>query len=221
MALDTQFCFQHDARIEAHTNSTITMHIHNNDNVLFSKGTSATTGLLLDVDLEARSVSLSRRLWDAEETVYAESQGSYQNLANGHVFLGHGATPIVEEYDENGAVVMRAQFGYNNIAMSYRAYRAVWTGKPATLPSIYACNAQLSTGTGKEVRLYVSWNGATEVKSWEVYLGANKTALKKVATTPRNGFETEIRLGEPGTYSMVKAIGGSNTTSAIIKVEDC
>lgn len=65
---------------------------------------------------------------------YAVSQGSYQLLANDHVLVGHGATPKIEEYDANGAIVMRARFGYDNPMMSYRAFRSAWTARASRSP---------------------------------------------------------------------------------------
>lgn len=121
-----------------------------------------TTGLLLDVELQgAKQVTLKRRTWDADEPVYAQSQGSYQSLANGHILQDHGATPKIEEYDENGTIVMRARFGYDNTMQTYRAYRYPWTGNPSTKPDVAAC---VSRETSKTI-VYVSWNGATDVKS--------------------------------------------------------
>ncbi|KAJ5690665.1 hypothetical protein N7462_005057 [Penicillium macrosclerotiorum] len=218
LALGTTFCFQHDVRIESQINNTVTLHMHNNDNAPFSKGTAATTGLLLDLDLDTKTVSLNRRLWDADHMVYAVSQGSYQDLANEHVLLGHGAIPQLEEYDEAGRVVMRARFGYDNLMMSYRALRAAWKGWPTTIPSAYACAAQTATGTA-QVRVYASWNGATDVKSWEVHMGSKKNNLHRVAAALHNGFETEIRIVSEGTYVMVKALGSNTAQSQVVKVQ--
>ncbi|OOQ88452.1 hypothetical protein PEBR_12198 [Penicillium brasilianum] len=221
LAQDTKFCFQHDVRVESQTDKTITIRMHNNDNALFSKGTVITTGLLVDLNLDTKTASLNRRLWDADEPVSAGSQGSYQNLTNGHVFLGHGSVPKLEEYDETGGVVMRARFGYDNIMMSYRAFRAAWDGKPTTKPSVYACIARSSAGV-EQVRVYASWNGATDVQTWEVYFGAKKEKLQKATTAGYNGFETEIRLQTSSNYALVKAIQSSGSTqSEAVQIESC
>lgn len=114
---------------------------------------------------------------------------------------------------------MRARFGYDNVIQSYRAFRAVWTGKPTTKPSVYACTAK-SNADLEELRVYASWNGATDVQSWEVYLGDEKNQLQKATTTMKNGFETEIRLETSGKFAQVKAVQGSNSTqSEIVEVE--
>ncbi|KAJ5098056.1 hypothetical protein N7532_005057 [Penicillium argentinense] len=127
-----QFCWQHDARIESRTENTITLRMHNNDNAPWASGTAVTTGLLLDVDLDTKAVSVRRRIWDSQNAIYSPSQGSYQSPRNGHVLLGHGTIPQLEEYDEHGQVVMRARFGQDGVMMSYPMFRSPWIGRPRT-----------------------------------------------------------------------------------------
>lgn len=114
---------------------------------------------------------------------------------------------------------MRARFGSDNFIQSYRAFRAVWTGKPTTKPSVYACTTKSNAGL-EELRVYARWNGATDVQSWEVYLGNENNQLQKATTAVKNGFETEIRLQTSGKCAQVKAMQGSNSTqSEIVLVE--
>jgi hypothetical protein len=178
--------------------------MHNNDNTEFTGHTALTTGLVLDVELQgSKEVTVKSRMWDADEPVYAESQGSYQVLGNGHVLQDHGATPKIEEYDENGRIVMRARFGYDNTMQTYRAYRYPWVGRPSTKPDVVACPSSKSGKTA----VYVSWTGATDVQSWKVYSGSQ---VKKVAT--RNGFETTILVDglSRNDQLVVEAVGGVN-----------
>lgn len=180
----------------------VTLSMHNNDNTEFTGHTSLTTGLVLHVELQgSKDVTVESRMWDAAEPVYVESQGSYQVLKNGHALQGHGAIPKIEEYDENGIVVMRARFGYDNIVQSYRAYRYPWVGRPSTKPDAAAC---LSDEDGK-IAVHVSWNGATDVVSWKVYSGSQ---LKQTAT--RNGFETTILVDglSENDSVVVETVGG-------------
>ncbi|KAJ5585674.1 hypothetical protein N7450_005461 [Penicillium hetheringtonii] len=202
LGLDTNFCYQHDVRFMAQSPERVTLSMHNNDNTEFTGHTSLTTGLVLHVELQgSKDVTVESRMWDAAEPVYVESQGSYQVLKNGHALQGHGAIPKIEEYDENGIVVMRARFGYDNIVQSYRAYRYPWVGRPSTKPDAAAC---LSDEDGK-IAVHVSWNGATDVVSWKVYSGSQ---LKQTAT--RNGFETTILVDglSENDSVVVEAVGG-------------
>jgi hypothetical protein len=53
---------------------------------------------------------------------------------------------------------------------SYRAFRFPWTGGPQDVPTVTA-----GPGAEGEVTLYASWNGATEVATWEVLAGPGPT----------------------------------------------
>ncbi|KAE8372023.1 ASST-domain-containing protein [Aspergillus bertholletiae] len=158
--------------------------------------------MTIALDMKTKIVTLVNKIWDAEQPVYAESQGSYQNLTNGHVLMQHGAVPKIEEFDENGALVMRAWFGYHGVTDTYRAYRFPWVGKPRTNPDVAACS-----GDGK-MEVYVSWNGATDVQEWKVLGGTEEGKMKKVAVVPRNGFETRIVVDEVVEKVVVEAVGG-------------
>ncbi|CAG8100473.1 unnamed protein product [Penicillium nalgiovense] len=202
LGLDTSFCYQHDARFKFQSDERVTISLHNNEHASFTGHTSITTGMVLDVELQgSKRVTLESRMWDATEPVYAESQGSYQSLGNGHVLQQHGSTPKIEGYDENGTIVMRARFGYDKTMQTYRTYRYPWVGRPATKPDVVAC---LDGKNGKST-VYVSWNGATDVAYWKVYPG---TEVKETAV--RNGFETTILVdGLTSSDSVVvAAVGG-------------
>lgn len=188
--------------------------MHNNENTEFDNATSITTGLVLDLDLNSREVNLNRKLWNKDDLIFATSQGSYQQLDNGHVLLGHGAIPKLEEFDEHGACVMTAQFGEDLQIQSYRGFRFPWVGRPKTLPSIAAC------ADGQSTDVYVSWNGATDVQSWDIYAGSNATQLQRMKTVSRHGFETKVRLDVQQHFVMVEAMGreGGRTKSQVVTV---
>ena len=56
--------------------------------------------------------------------------------------------------------------------------------------------------------VYASWNGATQVASWNVLAGATATSLQPVAHAARGGFETAIALpaGTTGPFVTVQAL---------------
>ncbi|KAL4808579.1 ASST-domain-containing protein [Aspergillus unguis] len=218
LTLDTSFCYQHDVRFQSQSPERVTLGLHNNDNTEFTGNAYLTTGMVLELALQgSKQVTLKRRMWDAAEPVFANSQGSYQPLGtNGHVLMEHGATPKIEEYDGDGTITMRARFGYDNTMQTYRAYRYPWVGRPATKPDVVACLSD----AGNNTAVYVSWNGATDVESWKVYSGSQ---VKKTAL--RNGFETAILVeGLSSNDSVVvEAVGGvgDGTRSASVTVQSC
>lgn len=197
------------------------MYIHNNENADGTSHNSITTGLVLDLDLKNHKATPARKVWNPNELVFSSSQGSYQNLTNDHVLLYHGSVPLLEEYDENGACVMSARYGEEGLMEGYRGFRGPWVGKPTTKPSVVAC------GNDDETKVYVSWNGASDVQSWKVYTGTGKENLGVAKTVMKNGFETKATVEGSGSgpgMVMVQAVGGVNdgTRSEVVSVgEGC
>ena len=67
---------------------------------------------------------------------------------------------------------------------SFRAYKYDgFVGMPAAVPDVYAVYDNSTDRT----RVYMSWNGATEVASWKILVGRRITVAK-------TGFETLARL---------------------------
>jgi hypothetical protein len=60
-------------------------------------------------------------------------------------------------------------------------------------------------GSDDKVTLYVSWNGATEVATWEVLAGPEPDQIKPIGSVPRHGFETAITVGTAERYVGVQA----------------
>jgi hypothetical protein len=67
----------------------------------------------------------------------------------------------------------------------------------------------------------MSWNGATEVATWELFAGSSPSTLQSVGTRARRGFETKITA--PGVPRFVQvrardAAGRVLSTSAPTRV---
>ncbi|KAL3455342.1 ASST-domain-containing protein [Aspergillus heterothallicus] len=220
LSTEARFCYQHNARFITSTESKIRLQLHNNENADYTSPTTLTTGLILDLDMKQRAVTAVQKFWDAAEPVFAQSQGSYQNLTNGHVLLQHGAVPKLEEYDQEGALVLRARFGFDSAIQSYRGYKANWVGRPRTRPDVFAC----AGGEEGETVVYASWNGATDVQSWRVMARTGAGGLREVATVPRNGFETRIQLDKAVEHVVVAAVGGvgdGTKSNAVAVAKSC
>jgi hypothetical protein len=95
---------------------------------------------------------------------YANAAGNVQVLPNGDVFVGWGRALAISEFSHKGELLFDASLLRKN--KSYRAFRFPWSGRPLDRP---ACVAERASE--EELRVYVSWNGATEVESWEVLAG--------------------------------------------------
>lgn len=126
--------------------------------------------------------------------------GSVQQLAESHVFVGWGPSGYFSEYNAAGRLVFDARFAGPD--STYRAFRFGWIGTPATPPSIAA--SRVARGT----RVYASWNGATRIASWRLLGGDSASALRRLKTVRRTGFETPIAIG-PVAYVAVEALDHS------------
>ncbi len=85
-----------------------------------------------------------------------------------------------------GPVLLDGTLGKN--VQDFRTYLSPWSGHPTTTPSL-----AVQSGAGK-LTVAASWNGASEVASWQVLGGTSATSLTPVATAPRRGFQTGIPL---------------------------
>jgi hypothetical protein len=59
------------------------------------------------------------------------------------------------------------------------------------------------------VTLYASWNGATEVETWEVLAGPALDSLEPAGSVPRTGFETAIAVSTGAALVGVRALNGA------------
>ncbi|KAL4967810.1 arylsulfotransferase family protein [Aspergillus stella-maris] len=235
----SKFCFQHDARIKSHTNQgkaneSIILSLHNNDSAEKTEVPQLTTNLIFNLHPANESATLLSRTFDRQDPVSAVSQGNYQSIlsngtASGHWLVGQGAIPKIEEFDQHGKLVMRSWFGgkIGNATTydwsSYRAFRAPWGGKPKGAPGVVACKSD----NGQRLDVYVSWNGATDVKGWRVLGGSKKDMNVLKAMVKKTGFETMIAISLDSDQSVdsiiVEAIGGGGdgARSKLVTVGSC
>ncbi|KAL3423317.1 hypothetical protein PVAG01_05064 [Phlyctema vagabunda] len=204
------FSYQHDARIHHEGNNTVLISIHNNANSAIVSGKEQTTGLFMELNTQTWKAMLTRKLFDPADPVYAVSQGGLQLLDDQHTIMGYGSTPKIKEYSPNGSCVMTAQFGPSSTVQSYRAFRLPWVGRPKTAPDAFACVDQVSNKT----LVYMSWNGATEHRSWNVYAGKSQESLHLAGHAKKTGFETVTAIGGSPSYIRVEA-EGLNITSGV------
>jgi hypothetical protein len=131
--------------------------------------------------------------------VLSEGEGAVQILSNHNVFVGWGSQPDFSEYTSGGRQIFNASFPFGTT--SYRAYRFPWSGQPLTRPSV-----AVSSGSNGRVKVYASWNGATNVAAWRVEAGGSPSALQSLGQWRRTGFETVLTLQHPGRYLAVQAL---------------
>jgi hypothetical protein len=175
---DIGFWNQHDVR-----------RLDNGNITIFDNGNQHTPphsrAVEYTIDEAAKTVT---RVWmypdDTEQFVIA--MGNFQRLFNGNSLIGWGTLPEVSEVRPNGTVAFEMRLGTPN----YRAFRFPWSATPAELPRA----ALKYNSDPTAVTLYSSWNGATDIVSYDVYAGTTKETMSLITNVPRDGFETIISL---------------------------
>jgi hypothetical protein len=168
---NVRFAWQHDARRRA--DGTISLF----DNGASPKVHRQSRVIFLRLDMRRMRATIARYIVHRPPRL-AINQGNAQLLPRQHVLVGWGHEPYVTEYDKRGRVLLDLRFGRGT--ESYRAFRFGWSARPITRPAVAVHRR----------RVYVSWNGATEVARWQVLGGRDREGLQAFTTVPKQGFET-------------------------------
>src|ERR671910_872296 len=210
MGPGTRFAFQHDARRLPDGN----ISIFDNGNLVFENGTpkavEESRAIVLDLDEERMRATLAREYTHPDKQ-YADAAGNMQVLPNGNVFVGWGRGLAISEFSEDGEMLFDATLLRKN--KSYRAFRFSWSARPSDQPAAVAERV-----SEEEVRVYASWNGATEVATWEILTGRHQGRLKPLGQVPRNGFETAMVVRTSYPYVAVRAKDRSGRVLGTSKV---
>jgi hypothetical protein len=208
MGTGTNFEWQHDATRQKGGLLTVF-----DDGAGFAKEESQSRALEIHVSTTTSQATLVHQYLHSPPTL-ASSQGSVQILGNGNVFVGWGSKPYFSEYSPGGTQLFSGSF-LSPVA-SYRAYRFAWFGKPLQPPAIAVTPA---TTAGEDL-VYASWNGATQVASWQVLASSSSAGpfVNVGSPVPWSDFETKIQ--EPSAnYFEVEALNSRGSvlgTSAAV-----
>lgn len=117
-----------------------------------------------------------------------DGRGSFQILPNGNVFVGWAESSRISEHSAGGELLVEAALVARHD--TYRAFKFSWTGSPSQPPDVYA--EVTWPGSRTVTTIHMSWNGATEVATWNVKGNDGNGKPIHLLTTPRTGFETTI-----------------------------
>lgn len=196
---------------------------HQLDNAVGCVGSQCSRGCHIQIDtfdpdnLTKQLVNEYRSPHGLSSVIYGSMQPlsettSHHETGRSSILLGWGVSPEFTEHTGDGQLVRDVQysrldpkhsFAGSGSVSSYRVFKQPWHGYPTWPPEI----AITENGS-----LWVSWNGATEVRSWALYagdradlLGAKSgsysadqeysLSMGPLRTVPRQGFETEIEFG--------------------------
>src|SRR5215210_8398174 len=201
MGPGTQSAFQHDARRQR--DGTISIF----DNGAHPQVHEESRAILVELDEDKMNATLVRA-YTSPQKLISTSQGNAQLLPDGNVFVGWGSEPYISEFSYEGELILNGRFPPDG--ESYRAFRFPWKGRPTEAPTV-----ALERLSDERVKLYASWNGATEVESWEVLAGERPGQLDSLGSVPRNGFETPMLVQTSHPYFAVRAKEGSGRVLGI------
>jgi hypothetical protein len=135
----------------------------------------------------------------------SKAQGSYDaSLRNRNQLMGYGPVPVVREFSPDGELLWEAWFGTDDKAQSYRSFKHEWHATPKGWDPVLVIEEENVLANREDKRKekqpgsaligYVSWNGATDVYSWNVYAVQQDDTEVLLGTALKNGFETEFYL---------------------------
>lgn len=160
-------------------------------------------GVLLKPDYAKGTVSLVKAFTNPTKTLLAPAQGSLIKLTEGNWLMGYGNLPNFTEYNAAGGVLLDGELGPN--VQDFRTYLSTWSGHPTTSPAIVAKRS------GSSIAVLTSWNGATEIASWQLLAGSSPSSLTALSTVPKSGFQTDVTLTSSATYVESQALNANGS----------
>jgi hypothetical protein len=176
MGPGTFFAWQHDAR--HHGNGLIS--IFDDGGIPYVEPEAR--ALLIEIDGVKARARLVRKYTHRPHPIKSRFMGNAEVLGNKNMLVGWGSEPYITEFSPSGRILLDVELPKGG--MNYRALRAPWVGRPTTQPRIVARHGSA----------FVSWNGATEVRTWELLAGSSSGALSPAERKPKAGFETAFTL---------------------------
>lgn len=150
---------------------------------------------------------------------YAPRRGNYQMLPDGNVFIGWSESSIQSEHAPDGTILAHARMMADWLG-SYRSYKFKFTGSPAEKPAVHSAAFTTETGSSATI-VHVSWNGATEVASWNMYKTTENDDIRVlVGWTERTGFENSIKYNGFASFVLLEAVGKDGETLGVSEVTE-
>lgn len=199
----TTFVGQHDAHwYDGHNYITL----FDNRADWYHQASDQSRGVRVAIDLDNMTAKLDQTFTDPFNKILSTSQGSVQTLPNGNVLLGYGFNGVVAEFASNGELLcdmymQPASTFTSGDVQSYRNLKFNWTGLPDTKPSLLL----------EDSKLYMSWNGATEIATW-LLVGSDEDENLKHTEEAKNHDEPR---GIDGALVVVKT--GFETVYDVLK----
>lgn len=204
-----EFSYQHHARWVSQNSTHTILSFYDNASNTYNQTNDFSHGWIIAIDHIAETATMIQE-WGAPEDeggLLSGSQGNMQLLPNGGCHIGWGEHAYFSEHTAEGSAVMYAKVAdrASNV-MIYRSGKYNWTAQPLTKPALWTYSLE-----GAKMASWVSWNGATEVRSWNFYTADNATGpFIFVGNARKTGFETEFHSTRFSMWSYAEAVGDDN-----------
>ena len=218
--MDGHFSFQHDARFVYDTPDETVISVFDNGSNGFNQTQPWSTAIIISLNHKEHTAK-TLRVYDPPDIPgmgrhIAKSQGNFQQLSNGNHVFGWGNDAFWSEHTSDGTLCFYGTVGWTNV-MNYRVHKFDnWIGLPLTKPALWTHSRDET-----EMIVYISWNGATEVRHWTIYASNDRNGpWTQTTTMPKTGFESITRLDSFARYTYAEALDQDGTvlgTSAIQK----
>ena len=218
------FSHQHDARfiVDNEKETIISLFDNASNGLAYNVTKDHSAGMIAQIDHVEKTARLLKEYVSPDNRL-STSQGNFQILDSrtgihdnyyGNVVLGWGNWAFWSEAVADTTETV----WYGSIAamgtMNYRAFKANWTGHPITKPALWTYSKTGRPGDWKKgseekeggTSWFVSWNGATEVKTWKLY-GSTESLdgpWADIAEIPKRGFETIYRHPSLSTFAYIE-----------------
>jgi hypothetical protein len=197
-----RFAFQHDAIWLPDRGTPRFETISLFDNQATPPRADQSRGLVLRLDMRARTARVLRQ-YRHPDALLAGAEGNLQLLPGGNVLISWGPEEHVSEHARNGRLLFDLVVPPG--ADSYQAFRDPWRGEPLDRPALAARRG--ASANGDRVTAWASWNGATELRSWQLLAGDDPDALVPLGDpVERSDFETTLRARTNAPYVAVAAL---------------
>lgn len=160
------FAYQHQPRLTADNRFTLFDNAQLKNGFCPEGDPHCTRGIEIEFDVEAKTMQLVNE-WYHPQSIISASRGGIQRLPNGGTMIAWGQNAMYTEHSPDGEVVMDIQRSQvfesdhgHPPTIAYRVWKGDWEGRPRWGPNISANYEE-----GRK-RIYVSWNGATNVEKW-------------------------------------------------------
>lgn len=208
---DVSFSRQHNIRFHGFNGSHEIVSLLDNANGQDEQepSNSMSRGLVLalQTDTEPRTARIVSAINHPDGTgSYAPRRGNYQVLPEGNVFIGWSEQAIHSEHTSDGTLVMEATLVPEWLG-TYRSYKFPFVGRPAEPPRAASAAQSSHALNGTTTLVHVSWNGATEVRSWNLYKTTESGEPKiQIFSKEKTGFETAMVWPGYASHVIVEAV---------------